>query len=138
MPVRTPFWKLIAVAALLVAGAVSPAFASDPDNAFEPRAAQSMRVFIDPATGKLRIPTAVEAAELDRLIERDRARSQRRQVSIMQTSTGAVMAELDDSYMDYIVVSVGPSGRLMTACVKGPDSASQALAQLATTCGEEQ
>ncbi|MGZ5445474.1 MAG: post-PEP-CTERM-1 domain-containing protein [Thermoanaerobaculia bacterium] len=71
-----------------------------------------MVVAIDAVTGELRQPTAKEAAAL-----RAAAPPAARELKITRTSSGMVMIELDESFLDYYTVRIGDDGRLHTACV---------------------
>lgn len=70
-----------------------------------------MTVAIDRATGQLRQPTAGEAAALA-----PAHRTSFRQLKVGRTAGGAVMIELDESFLDYLTVRVGDDGGLHTAC----------------------
>lgn len=72
-----------------------------------------MVVAIDAVTGELREPTAKEAAALRAAAPAATAR----ELKITRTSSGMVMIELDESFLDYYTVRIGDDGRLHTACV---------------------
>ena len=127
-------------AALPASGAKagSPATTSAP-------AASGQRVAIDPATGRVRAPTAEEAAELDRLdrVARSRQRLQRSDAQTrpqlpagvesvaddgtFMTPDGATGLVLDDNQMVYSVVTRGADGSINMECVAGVDAANKLL-----------
>ena len=72
-----------------------------------------MVVAIDAATGQLRQPTAKEAAALTAAHA-----APARPLKVTRTSTGMVMIELDESFLDYLTVRIGDDGRLHTACAR--------------------
>ena len=103
------------------------------------------RVAIDPATGRMRAPTAAEAAELDQQDRNARAR-QRLQRSRAQATTqelagvdsvaedgtfttpsGVKGVMLDESQMVYSVVTRGADGSLNMECVDGTAAANKLL-----------
>lgn len=95
---------------LLVASAVSAQVVKTPEADISP-ARDGMVVAIDKVTGALRQPTASEAAAL--------APAQRtpfRQLKVSRTAGGAVMMELDESFLDYFTVRVADDGSLHAAC----------------------
>ena len=82
----------------------------------------AMRVFIDPATGKIRQPTAEEQQEFSRSIDRQ-LQSSGKTMTIKTTASGMRMMELDESFMNYSVVRVNADGTLSESCVIGPKAA---------------
>jgi hypothetical protein len=138
-----------AVGAEPAASPASAAKAGAPVTATGPTAS-GQRVAVDPATGRMRAPTAEEAAELDRL-DRVARSGQRLQRSAAQTTTqqlagvesvaddgtfttaeGAKGMLLDDSQMVYSVVTRGADGSLSMECVDGVDAANKLVKRKAT------
>ena len=72
-----------------------------------------MMIAIDAATGELRQPTAKEAAALTATRP-----APARALKVTRTSSGMVMIELDESFLDYLTVRIGEDGRLHTACAR--------------------
>ncbi len=135
----------IAMFAALVVGTQGQALGAEPAAPVTATAptASGQRVAVDPATGRMRAPTAEEAAELDRQDRAARAR-QRLQKSAAQATTqqlagaesvaedgtfttpsGAKGMVLDDSQMVYSVVRRGTDGSLTMECVEGVDAANK-------------
>ena len=73
-----------------------------------------MVVAIDKATGELRQPTANEAAAFTRT-----SREPVRQLKVSRTSGGAVMIELDESFLDYFTIRLADDGSLHPAFSRG-------------------
>jgi hypothetical protein len=94
-----------------------------------------MKVFIDKATGKMRPPTAAEAAQLQKgmrqLIARAQKRSAlssaramgapRRRAASGKLSNGTVIRRLDPSLYQFSTVTLRPDGTLDAHCAKGED-----------------
>lgn len=107
------------LAAALAAVALSPAQA-------EPAKPASQRATVvrDAATGKLRAPTAEEAAELAATPAPSAARSARRAAPVeVQHANGAVSLEVDDSLLMYSVARRNADGSITTECVPGGKAA---------------
>lgn len=113
-------------AAALAAFALAPA-AAEPARA----APQRATVVKDPTTGKLRAPTAEEAAELAATPAPSSARSARRAAPAeVQLPNGGVSLEVDDSLMMYSVARRNPDGSMTYQCVTG-DKAARSLVRKA-------
>jgi hypothetical protein len=121
--------------ALLVAAAASSALAqvavNDRDASaasarVEPATAgEGIHAAIDPATGQLRAPTAEEAAALSRS-EGPRRRNLGA-LTVTESPDGVLMVELDESYLDYLLVKTDASGHLRSFCVHGKAAARSLL-----------
>lgn len=122
----------MALAALLVAGALGQAAAADN----EPQ--EAMVVVRDANTGLLRAPTAAELGVL---------RAQQKALGLAKPGTveslvtirpnGTVHKHLGDNAMVYSVVRRDGHGKLGMQCVKGQDAASAALEQPAPATAQE-
>jgi hypothetical protein len=82
-----------------------------------------MRTFKDSATGELRGPTPEEMAAV--AAEAPAARTRTIQFA---SRNGGVGATLDESFLQYSVVSRQPDGSLAEVCVTGADKASEIMA----------
>lgn len=110
--------SLAALAALAAATALAPAAAQTAP------AANRATVVKDPTTGKLRAPTAEEAAELAATPAPSSARSARRGAPVeVQHPNGAVSMEVDESQMLYSVARRNPDGSIGMQCVTGEKAA---------------
>ena len=87
--------------------------------------APGMRVFIDPATGKLREP---EQSDIQQLAPAVGFHALQAPAAPLQGPGGAVGMRLDDSQMVYSVATKNPDGSISFECVTGPANASKALA----------
>lgn len=85
-----------------------------------PAAASGLRVFIDPATGKIREP---EQEELQALSNLEAAPTRLSSVSQFVLSNGAVGAQVDPSLWSYSVATTGPNGKVSMECVNGLQNA---------------
>jgi hypothetical protein len=129
-----PRATLSRVVIALAIGATTSAFAADPSalgimsfpnvkvvNApaatiAAPAATQpGMRAFKDPVTGAMRQPTSEEL----QIIAADEPAMQRTEGQIFLTQTGAEAVMLDESYLQYAVVSRRPDGSLAEMCIPG-------------------
>lgn len=91
-------------------------------------APQRATVVKDAATGRLRAPTAEEAAELAATQPPSSARSARRAAPAeVQHPNGAVSMEVDDSLMMYSVARRNPDGSVAVQCVTGDKAARSIL-----------
>jgi hypothetical protein len=112
----------ICIAALVCA----PAFASAQQAAQTPQdAADAQKVAIDPATGKLRQPTAQEAKDLAAL-----GRMLSRPVESLPVSVhanGMLSVDLEDAFMDVSFVRLTPDGHLERGCLHLLDVATRFL-----------
>ena len=77
-----------------------------------------MKAYIDPATGKLREPTAEDAAAAAAAAAKSRqAQAARPEPVVVQHSSGMVSAELGEEYMEDVVVRKNADGTLAFQCV---------------------
>lgn len=105
---RFQFFMLLLL--LLAASAISAQVAKTPESDDRP-GREGMVVAIDKATGQLRQPTADEAAVLTAP-----QRTPLRQLKVGRTAGGAVMIELDETFLDYFTVRLGEDGGLHALC----------------------
>ena len=88
--------------------------------------ADAVTVFIDPATGKTRQPTA---ADIEKLIGVTKARLAEKQtesptpLDVRYGPGGAVGVKLGPSSLSYIVATRTPDGKVSTECVTGAKGA---------------
>jgi hypothetical protein len=139
MTARTVF-PLAALAAALAAPAQAqvvwvqtPAVAPSPAKPEAPRAT----VVRDAATGRLRAPTAEEAAELAAAAPPSNARAARRaSPQEARQSNGAVGLEVDESSMLYSVARRQPDGTVSTVCVPAATAKSMLRSTARTVAGK--
>ena len=86
-------------------------------------AAAGMRVQKDKDTGKLRVPTGEEVAELEAQAPTEPAA----QVEVRTSASGVKSARLNEAYMSYSVVNKNADGELVEQCVTGEAAAEHAL-----------
>lgn len=92
-----------------------------------------MRIVKDPATGQLRAPTAEEAAALSASSPKSLRQAPRGLITgkvspaAIKHADGTVEQELDESSMQYTVMTKNADGTLMTVCVTGTEAADAAL-----------
>ena len=104
------FHLLVMILILLAATAMSGQVVRTQETDASP-GREGMTVAIDRATGQLRQPTASEAAALA-----PPHRTPFHQLKVGRTAGGAVMIELDESFLDYLTVRIADDGSLHTAC----------------------
>src|SRR3954464_4939690 len=115
----------LGLAAATVLSLAAPAFAGE-----KPAAGKGNGVMaaIDPASGKLRQPTAAEskalAAGVESLLKRSASTLQAK-----QTADGTMSVDLGTSFLNISIAQVGPDGALQQICV---DNAAQGSSLLAT------
>lgn len=117
----------------LAASLATAAFALTPA-ASAAEHAPGMRVVKDPITGQLRAPTAQEAAELSGASSPKSMRQMPRGLitgkvnpAAITHPDGTVEQELDESSMQYTVVTRNTDGSLSTVCVAGNEAADAVL-----------
>jgi hypothetical protein len=114
-----PQFAALALAALSPSplAAAGPAPESCP--AIDPTAAAAprLRVFIDPATGRLREPTAEELRQLAEERLRSRAPSEPRVFEIVTHPDGMRSVDLGDAFLFDVRVEMLPDGSTKTVCV---------------------
>jgi hypothetical protein len=126
----------VAVATALAIGfQTNVAVAEEPAPAAEPADTLHGQIAVkDAKTGKLREPTAEEAAELSKQAAKDRqlklAPTQPKTPTIQTSPSGTKSMVLGDEYMNYEVVRVGPDGKLVHDCVHGAKAAEATLKQI--------
>jgi len=84
-------------------------------------------VFIDPATGKIRQPSAEEIGSLAAAAAAQQTTPPKPLVT-RPGARGGVVAVLDDSQMTYLVVTKQPDGKLKEQCVAGGQKANEIVA----------
>jgi hypothetical protein len=89
--------------------------------------AQGVRVFIDPATGKIREPEPEEIQQLTPAAPAAARRSTAPSGAALHGRGGAVGMRLDDSQMVYSVATKNADGTISFECVTGAANASQKL-----------
>jgi len=75
-----------------------------------------MRVYIDPATGKIKQPTREEVQALDKAIASLPSHALKN-LQAMQFSDGTVALALDDSFLNYALVRINSDGSVSGACI---------------------
>lgn len=87
-------------------------------------------VVIDKQTGKLRGPTAQEAAELAEKSRKSSDTSSTTAVAptVRIDASGVMSAELGEEYDSTEVAHIGPDGKLVYSCVHGPEAAKSHVA----------
>jgi len=111
---------------------VAPQNASNTEQTAAPRAeTRSLAsgggnvVFIDPATGKIRQPSA---AEIGRLIAPPAGKAFARPPLTTKTGPGGgVGVVLDDSFDSYVIATKQPNGTVAIGCVSGEKKAADAV-----------
>jgi len=94
-----------------------------------------MMVAIDPATGKIRQPTAAEALALSaRTPMMTKAATMSSDPQVVTFADGTMSAELSPEYLNVWLAQINPDGSLSQACV---DGANLGNAQPATAALEE-
>jgi hypothetical protein len=115
----------LGLAAATVLSLAAPAFAGEkPAVAKGPGAGNGAMAAIDPATGRLRQPTAAEskalAAGVESLLKRSPSTLQAK-----QTADGTMSVDLGTSFLNISIAQVGPNGAIQQLCV---DNAAEANA----------
>jgi hypothetical protein len=129
----TSYGKGVRIAALGLAAATvlslaTPAYAAKTRRAKapSPAAASGMMVAIDPATGKIRQPTAAESKALVAGIQ-EMTKASLAQPELKQFSDGTMSVDLSSSFLNISMAQVQPDGSIREVCV---DSAADANAVL--------
>ncbi len=107
----------LGLAAATVLSLTAPAFAGEkPAAAKGHDAGNGVMAAIDPATGKLRQPTAAEskalAAGVESLLKRSPSTLQAK-----RTADGTMSVDLGTSFLNISVAQVGPNGAIQQLCV---------------------
>src|SRR3954447_23376929 len=115
----------LGLAVATVLSLAAPAFAGE-----KPAAAKGhgMMAAIDPATGKLRQPTAAESKALAAGVE-SLLKSSASTLQAKQTADGTMSVDLGTSFLNISIAQVGPDGGIQQICV---DNAAQGSSLLAT------
>jgi hypothetical protein len=97
--------------------------------------ASGMKAAIDPATGRLVRPTAEQVQALDAQAGVRRAADDdpSRGIAIVRLANGTEVAQLDERFHEFEVARIGADGKLVRACVQGPDAAAKARAGIKAT-----
>ena len=117
----------LGLAAATVLSLTAPAYAAKGRRAKAPAptAQSGMMVAIDPATGKIRQPTAAESKALVAGIQEMTKASVKPELK--QFSDGTMSVDLSNSYLNISMVQMQPDGSIREVCV---DSAADANAVL--------
>jgi len=117
----------LGLAAATVLSLTAPAFAGEKPAAGKGN--NGVMAAIDPATGKLRQPTAAEskalAAGIESLLKRSASTLQAK-----QTADGTMSVDLGTSFLNISIAQVGPDGAIHQICV---DNAADANALVTAT-----
>ena len=89
--------------------------AIDPPMVFVPSA--GVRVFIDPATGKIRPPTSAERQAITEATARNRSA---RTYELRIRPDGTRIVELDDAFLMSVMATAKSDGTISYHCVTGP------------------
>lgn len=116
----------LGLAAATVLSLAAPAFAGE-----KPATGKGNGVMaaIDPATGKLRQPTAAESKALAAGIE-SLLKSSASTLQAKQTADGTMSVDLGTSFLNISIAQVGPDGAIQQICV---DNAAQGSSLLVTS-----
>jgi hypothetical protein len=127
---RTSRWKVLgflaAAVALTLAGTLAAIAAQGTSGSEKAREAAAppdlkvnvagMQVAIDPATGKLRPPTAEESRALAEALHQQFAPSSR-PLTVIQAANGALALELTEDYMETALLRIHPDGSTTIDCM---------------------
>jgi hypothetical protein len=118
----------LGLAAATVLSLAAPAYAAKGRRAKAPAptAGSGMMVAVDPATGKLRQPTAAESKALVAGIQ-EMTKASAIQPELKQFADGTMSVDLSSSFLNISMVQVQPDGSVREVCV---DSAADANAVL--------
>ena len=138
---------LTAVLALGLAGAAwAEAAAEEPANAGEASPAADaatatpvygMQMWIDEKTGRMRAPTAAEAAKMGAMLKNMFGKSDS-QPRVTTDKSGMMTAELDERFLEFSVVRIAPDGSLEKGCVDNAEQALEFIEATAETAGPEE
>lgn len=107
----------LGLAAAAVLSLAAPAFAGEKPAAKKGQGAgNGMMAAIDPATGKLRQPTAAESKALAAGIE-SMLKSSASSLQAKQTADGTMSVDLGTSFLNISIAQVGPDGSIQQICV---------------------
>jgi hypothetical protein len=91
------------------------------EQAPKPAPGKGVVVFVDPATGQIRQPTASEIGDLSP--SPNPVAPKAPEPSLMQGPGGSVGAKLGEDSLTYMVVTAAPDGKLAMDCVTGSKAA---------------
>jgi hypothetical protein len=94
-------------------------------------------VAIDPATGRLRPPTAAEARELAAQLSHKLGRTGPPPAPVLHRD-GMISLVVGTDYLDFMVATLDPAGNVTTACVHGSPTTSTLGQPPATPTPEEE
>lgn len=101
----------------------APAFAGEaPASKKGQGAGSGVTAAIDPATGKLRQPTAEESKALALGIQSMLKRSVQ-SLQLQQAPDGTMSIDLGSAFLNISIAQMGPDGLLQESCVNAPESA---------------
>lgn len=87
-----------------------------------------MQVSVDPATGKLRQPTAAEARELAKALKAVAAPVMGDEVRVTEHADGMLSAQLSADFLNIWVVTTNADGSLSHVCIDGAHASGSAPA----------
>jgi hypothetical protein len=116
----------LGLAAATVLSLAAPAHAAKAKPAKAPAAQSGLMVAIDPATGKVRQPTAAESKALVAGIQ-EMTKASAVKPELKQFSDGTMSVDLSASFLNISMAQVQPDGSIREVCV---DSAADANAVL--------
>ena len=114
----------------------SPDAAREADAA-APSASPGLSVAVDPATGKVRQPTAEEREALDRSFRSLFSKSMTAAPAASVFPDGTIALALTDEYLNVWVARVNPDGSITQGCVGSPGEADAFHAESAAQALEE-
>jgi hypothetical protein len=117
----------LGLATATVLSLAAPAFAAKPTQA--PTAQSGLMVAIDPATGKVRQPTAAETRALVAGIQ-TMTKASTAKLELKQFADGTMSVNLADTFLNVSMAQVQPDGSVRQLCV---DSAADANSVLTAT-----
>ena len=98
-----------------------------PDQKPVTRMVGGVQVTVDPTTGRLQRPTAVEAQKLAEALTHMLSRETENLVPV-QREDGSIYIDLQESFQEAVMASVNPKGRVTLRCVNDAAQAARILA----------
>ena len=117
---RRAFAAILALTALAVLALAIPASAAKAPGAGLKAPAEGMQVAIDPATGKIRQPTAAESRAL--AAQGQAGKFADKSLAVTTFPDGTISAVLGEDYLNVWLVSLGANGSLNQVCVDGSNA----------------
>lgn len=113
--------QVVLLGILVVAALPGVAAADDPEQEKKPvaRSAESMQVFVDPATGRLRQPTPEEARQLAEQL-RPWLRRDIEELEVVRHPSGMLSVDLKGRFQSVAFATVEPTGKLAFQCLDHP------------------